>query len=94
MKAFFVALTVLVLTVCAATVNDVYLSEVCSDVIRITDTGKKESAEYKYPHAYGEWVEQQYLPNKLKGKKYYRPTTHGYESEILKARKEKGKNND
>ncbi|MBO5713524.1 MAG: replication-associated recombination protein A [Clostridia bacterium] len=55
------------------------------------EKGKKESAEYKYPHLYGEWVKQQYLPNKLKDKKYYRPTTHGYESEILKTRKEKGK---
>ena len=58
------------------------------------EKGKKESAEYKYPHNYGEWVSQQYLPNKLKGKKYYRPTTHGYESEIIKARKEKGKLDD
>ena len=45
MKAFLVALTVLVITVCAVTLNDVYLSDVCSDIIKITDTGTRESAE-------------------------------------------------
>ncbi|MCZ0702346.1 putative ATPase [Natronobacillus azotifigens] len=30
--------------------------------------------DYKYPHNYaGGWVEQQYLPDKLKDKKYYQP---------------------
>ncbi len=55
------------------------------------EKGKKESAEYKYPHLYGEYVKQQYLPNKLVGRKYYVPKGHGYESEIIKIRKEKGK---
>lgn len=26
---------------------------------------------YKYPHSYGGWVEQQYLPDEIKDKKYY-----------------------
>ena len=26
---------------------------------------------YRYPHAYGGWVEQQYLPEKLSGRRYY-----------------------
>jgi putative ATPase len=54
------------------------------------EKGKKESAEYKYPHDYGEYVKQQYLPNRLKDKKYYIPTGHGFESEIIKTREEKG----
>ena len=38
---------------------------------------------YKYVHNYeGNYVEQQYLPDKLVGKKYYKPTANGYESEI------------
>ncbi|MCQ2550769.1 MAG: replication-associated recombination protein A [Clostridia bacterium] len=36
---------------------------------------------YKYPHAYGGYVKQQYLPDNLykEGKKYYEPTTNGQE---------------
>ncbi len=26
---------------------------------------------YRYPHSYGGWVEQQYLPEKLSGRRYY-----------------------
>ena len=34
--------------------------------------------EYKYPHNYlGGWVEQQYLPDELVGKKYYVPSGNG-----------------
>jgi len=28
---------------------------------------------YKYPHAHGGWVEQEYLPDKLSGRRYYVP---------------------
>jgi putative ATPase len=28
---------------------------------------------YKYPHASGGWVDQQYLPDRLSGRKYYVP---------------------
>ncbi len=35
-------------------------------------------SDYKYPHNYpGAWVEQQYLPNELLGRKYYVPTENG-----------------
>ena len=30
--------------------------------------------DYKYPHSYGGWVEQQYLPDELVGVKYYVPS--------------------
>lgn len=33
--------------------------------------------DYKYPHSYGGWVEQQYLPDELVGVEYYRPTKNG-----------------
>ncbi len=39
---------------------------------------------YKYAHDYKEgYVEQEYLPDRLKGKKFYRPAGHGYEKYIL-----------
>jgi len=41
------------------------------------------SPNYRYPHDYPDrWVEQQYLPNNLKNKKYYEPTEQGYEGTI------------
>ena len=36
--------------------------------------------DYKYPHNYpGGWVEQQYLPDELVGKKYYNPSGNGHD---------------
>lgn len=42
--------------------------------------------EYKYPHAYGGYVKQQYLPNNLEaeGVKYYKPTENGSEGSFKK----------
>ena len=54
---------------------------------------KAASAEYKYPHSYGGYVEQQYLPDSLKDKVYYVPSGSGYEKEVLEIRKRKGKKN-
>ena len=44
---------------------------------------KTDSEDYKYPHDYkGAYVVQQYLPDKLKNKKYYQPKDVGYEKQI------------
>lgn len=44
---------------------------------------KNPSIEYKYPHDYkGAYVVQQYLPDKIKNKKYYTPKDIGYEKQI------------
>ncbi len=44
---------------------------------------KTNSPGYKYPHDYkGAYVIQQYLPDKLKNKKYYHPKDIGYEKNI------------
>ena len=42
--------------------------------------------DYKYPHAYGGYVQQQYLPDNLyaEGVKYYEPTNNGSESSFKK----------
>jgi putative ATPase len=60
-------------------INPVYLSK----------EDKLKSAEYKYPHNYGGWVEQQYLPNKLKDKVYYVPSDNGFEKTVKEIRKNK-----
>lgn len=57
---------------------------------------KTDSEDYKYPHDYkGAYVVQQYLPDKLKNKKYYVPKDIGYEKQIkeIYERLEKIKNN-
>ena len=44
---------------------------------------KPDSPDYKYPHNYrGSYVAQQYLPDKLKNKKYYTPKDIGYEKQV------------
>lgn len=37
---------------------------------------------YKYPHSYGGWVDQQYLPDELKDARFYNPTDNGFEKVI------------
>ena len=54
---------------------------------------KANSKNYKYPHNYGGYVEQQYLPDSLKDKVYYVPSENGYENEVKEIRKRKGKKN-
>jgi putative ATPase len=45
----------------------------------------KYGRDYKYPHDFeGHVVDQDYLPDKLKGRRYYEPSENGYESEIRK----------
>lgn len=39
---------------------------------------------YKYPHSYGGWVEQQYLPDELRTAVYYRPIFNGAEADIFR----------
>ena len=52
---------------------------------------KAQSAKYKYPHNYGGYVEQQYLPDALKDKIYYTPSERGFEKEVSEIRRRKGK---
>ena len=43
---------------------------------------KAESKKYLYPHDYGGYCYQQYLPDAIKDKKYYFPSDNGEEKEI------------
>ena len=52
---------------------------------------KANSKKYKYPHDFGGYVKQQYLPDSLKDKRYYVPSNNGYEKEVKEIRKRKGK---
>lgn len=45
---------------------------------------------YKYPHDYGGWVKQQYLPDEIKDAKFYEPTENGFEK-VIKERQVKRK---
>ncbi len=38
--------------------------------------------DYKYPHNYGGFVEQQYLPDELQGSRFYHTGDNGYEKKI------------
>ena len=46
---------------------------------------KTNSPDYKYPHDYpNNWVNQEYLPSKLKNRKYYIPKNNKYENQLEK----------
>lgn len=46
---------------------------------------------YKYPHDFGGYVEQQYLPDELKDVKFYNPLPYGDEKKVIDRQKELGK---
>lgn len=52
----------------------------------LRDPNYKDKSEtvygYKYPHDYGGWVKQQYLPDELKDEVFYAPTENGFEKTI------------
>jgi len=49
-----------------------------------------DGSEYKYVHNYGEWVEQQYLPDSIADCKIYVPSEHGDEKRIYEKMKDRG----
>ncbi len=51
---------------------------------------KEARKGYLYPHDFGGWVAQQYLPDSLKDRVYYEPTDNGYEKTVKETRKHKG----
>ena len=48
-----------------------------------------QKTSYKYPHDFGGYVEQQYLPTKLKNKVYYTPSQNGKETNIIRKKLKK-----
>lgn len=55
----------------------------------LTDTSYKQNKRtaYKYPHDFGGYVKQQYLPDQLKDSEFYTPSTNGYEGKLVRAKK-------
>lgn len=51
---------------------------------------KEKSRQYKYPHDYGGYVDQQYLPDSLAESVFYKPGNNGFEKQVREIRKEKG----
>ena len=51
---------------------------------------KAQSARYKYPHNYGGWVRQQYLPDSLKDEVFYHPQGRRNEKTVPDIRARKG----
>ena len=48
---------------------------------------KQEKIEgYKYPHSFGGWVEQQYLPDAVKDEHFYDPSQNGFEKTLVRAK--------
>ena len=48
---------------------------------------KLEKVEgYKYPHDFGGWIEQQYLPDSLKDEKFYEPSDNGEERGMFRSK--------
>lgn len=56
--------------------------------LRDVNYKQEKISGYKYPHDYGGYVEQQYLPDDLKYAKFYVPSDHGYEK-VVKERQER-----
>ena len=62
-----------------AAINDVQ----AGNIGRIPENIRTTSLNYKYPHNYKNYyVEQQYMPDKLIGRKYYFPKNNKYEIEM------------
>lgn len=56
--------------------------------LRDVNYKQEKISGYKYPHDYGGYLEQQYLPDDLKDAKFYVPSDHGYEK-VVKERQER-----
>ena len=60
-------------------INDIQ----AGNVGRIPNHIKTTSPNYKYPHNYPNyWVQQQYMPDNLVGRTYYKPRKNKYEQEM------------
>ncbi len=47
-------------------------------------TNKDGHGEYKYPHNFGGYVKQQYMPDSLKDRVYYKPSANGKEKNMIR----------
>ncbi len=74
---------------------DAVLSDIRKGITgRIPENIRGHSANYKYPHNFppNYWVDETYLPENLKTRKYYQPKNNNYEKNLDKLDKERRKN--
>ena len=45
---------------------------------------RPEKKNYKYPHNFGGYVKQQYMPDSLKDRVYYIPSKNGKEANLVR----------
>ena len=70
--------------------HDIHYRKIDDILDHLKDTHYKGAKDlglgegYKYPHAYGGYVQQQYLPDGLTDQVFYEPSDNGYEAEIKK----------
>ena len=57
--------------------------------LRDVNYKQEKISGYKYPHDYGGWVKQQYLPDEIKDSVFYEPTENGFEKEIKERQKKR-----
>lgn len=74
----------------AMTIKDDYVPTNLRNTPYMSPEQLKTKKPYLYPHDYGGYVKQQYMPDKLVGKKYYFPKDNGYEKTVKEIRKKKG----
>lgn len=55
------------------------------------DTETPGATPYKYPHNYGGWVEQQYLPDEVKDQVFFQPSGNGADIGCRQPKKDKNK---
>ena len=62
-----------------------YPNPVIPDYLKNHPTTEGDSrGQYKYPHNYGGYVKQQYLPDKIKSHNYYTPSENGKEKSLVR----------
>ena len=54
--------------------------------VRDTHYSGAPKTDYKYPHDFGGWVEQTYLPESLKDERLYVPSGNGEEKHLVRAK--------
>lgn len=59
------------------------LDEAIPDYLRDQTYKAVKSTAYKYPHDYGGWVEQTYLPERIKDERFYFPSANGEEKDVI-----------
>lgn len=55
--------------------------------LRVQAYREDKNHEYLYPHNYGGYVKQQYLPDELKDEEFYTPSKNGDEKDYIKRKK-------